>query len=56
MSLVEADDVPLARSLLLGEQHRQAATGRIARDAAAVDAAADDGNVEHASSPSPRLV
>ena len=45
MSLVEADEVAEARSLLLDEQHLEAAAGGVARDARAVDAAADDQQV-----------
>ena len=39
------EEVPLARSSCSHRQHRQAAAGGVARDAAAVDAAADDRDI-----------
>ncbi len=47
MSLVEAEEVPLAKVVLLGEQDLQAAADRIARDTAPVDATTDHGDVEY---------
>jgi hypothetical protein len=43
--LVEAEEVPLAEIVHLGEADGVAAADRVARDAAAVDAAADDEDV-----------
>ena len=45
MSLVAADEVPLARSFISARKTRVAAAGGVAGDAAAVDAAADDEDV-----------
>ena len=46
MSLVEAEEVRAGEVGLLAEIDRKAAPRGVARDAAAVDAAADDGDVE----------
>ena len=48
---MEADEVPDGEVVLLDQEHAQAAPGRIAGDAGAVDAAPDDGEVEIAHDP-----
>ncbi len=45
MSLVEADEVPEPRSFCSSSSTRKPAAGGVARDAGAVDAAADDGEI-----------
>ena len=45
--MVDADDVAAGEIVLLAENDGQAAAGGFARDAAAVDAAADDGKIKH---------
>ena len=45
-SLVDQDDVPLAKSFI-SQKTRIAPARRITRDAAAIDAAADDSEVEN---------
>ena len=46
MSLVEADEVPEARSSCSTSTTRKPAPGGVAGDPRAVDAAADDGEIE----------
>ena len=43
--LGDADEVRAGEVVVLDQQHRQAAAGGVARDAGAVDAAADDQQV-----------
>ncbi len=46
MSFDDADEVPRGEIVLFDQHDAKAAAGGIARDAGAVDAAADDGEIE----------